>query len=127
MDRRAGLLNNLAFTLAQRKKDLPEALTFVDEAVHIYGPKTNVLDTRGLVNLAMGNYPQAVDDLTEATTVPEPQPIPLLHLALAQDLAKDPAAAKATLQRAKERKLDPTALPKYERDFYEQLVKDLHP
>ena len=51
----------------------------------------------------------------------------LLHLALAQDLAGYHPEARDTLQRAKESKLDPTALGKVERESYDRLSKDLGP
>ena len=71
--------------------------------------------------------PQALADLNEAVRLPEPSPIKLLHLALAQDLSGDRPSALASFERAKELKLDPTSLRKVERDSYDRLSKDLNP
>jgi tetratricopeptide (TPR) repeat protein len=124
---RATALNNLAFSLAGRKKDLADALAFINEAARLYGDNSDVLDTRGMVYLAMANYPAALTDLMEAVRVPEPSPVKLLHLALAQDLSGDRPAALISLERAKEQRLDPTSLRKVERDSYDRLSKDLNP
>ncbi len=124
---RGASLNNVAFILAEQKKDLAEALEFVNEAVHVFGPKSDVLDTRGVVYIMMGNYPEAVHDLTVAMSVAEPAPIKLLHLAMAQDLAGDKQGARATLKRSKERKLDSKMLGTLEREFYDKLQTDLGP
>jgi tetratricopeptide (TPR) repeat protein len=124
---RATALNNLAFSLAGRKKDLADALAFINEAARLFGENSDVLDTRGMVYVAMANYPAALTDLSEAVRLPEPSPIKLLHLALAQDLSNDRPSALASFERAKELKLDPTSLRKVERDSYDRLSKDLHP
>ena len=124
---RATALNNLAFSLAGRKKDLADALAFINEAARLFGENSDVLDTRGMVYVAMANYPAALADLTVAVRLPEPSPIKLLHLALAQDLAGDRPAALLSFERAKELKLDPTSLRKIERDSYDRVSKDLNP
>lgn len=120
-------LNNLAFSLAIRKKDLSEALSYINEAAELFGNNSDVLDTRGMVYVAMGNYPKALADLSDAVLVTEPSGLKLLHLALAQDLSGDRSAAKQSFRRAKEQKLDPTALRGNERDSYDRLSKDLGP
>jgi len=124
---RATALNNLAFSLAGRKKDLDDALAFINEAARLFGENSDVLDTRGMVYVAKANYPAALADLNEAVRLPEPSPIKLLHLALAQDLSGDRPSALASFERAKELKLDPTSLRKVERDSYDRLSKDLNP
>jgi len=124
---RSVALNNLAFSLAGRKKDLADALAFINEAAQLFGENSDVLDTRGMVYVAMAEYPKALADLNEAVRIPDPSPVKLLHLALAQDLSGDRRAARDTLQRAKELKLDPTSLGKVERESYDRLSKDLGP
>ena len=124
---RSVALNNLAFSLAGRKKNLEEALAFINEAGQLFGENSDVLDTRGMVYVAMADYPKALADLSEAVRIPDPSPVKLLHLALAQDLAGYHPEARDTLQRAKESKLDPTALGKVERESYDRLSKDLGP
>ncbi len=120
-------LNNLAFSLAGRKKDLAEALSYINEAAELFGKNSDVLDTRGMVYVAMGDYPKALADLNDAVLVTDPPGVKLLHLALAQDLSGDRNAAARTFRRAKEQKLDPTALRGNERDSYDRLSKDLGP
>jgi cellulose synthase operon protein C len=118
-------LNNLAFSLAGRKKDLADALAFINEAARLFGENSDVLDSRGMVYVAMANYPAALADLSKAVLVPEPSAVKLLHLALAQDLSGDRTDATISFERAKRQKLDPTSLRKVERDSYDRLSKDL--
>jgi tetratricopeptide (TPR) repeat protein len=117
--------NNLAFALASEHKNLPEALDLINRAGSELGFRSDVLDTRGMVYLAMTRYPEAVADFSDAVLVTNPSAVKLLHLAMAQDLSSDRPAARATLRRAKEAKLDSAALSKTEQAFLDLLVKDV--
>ncbi len=122
---RAILLNNLAFSLANQKKDLPEALEMVNKAAQLIGFSSDVMDTRGTVHVAMENFKAAVSDYQQAVMLPEPSPLKLLHLACAQNLAADRTAARETLQQAKDAQLDTNSLTKAEMESYERLVRDV--
>jgi tetratricopeptide (TPR) repeat protein len=124
---KAETLNNLAFVLAGQRKNLPEALDLVNQSAKILGPKSDVLDTRGMIYLTMEKYPEAVADFSEAVLVLHPTAVKFLHLAMAQDLAKNRDAARSAFQKAKEKRLDSAALSKIEQGFNEQLTKDIGP
>ena len=52
---RGAILNNLSFLLAMQGRNQDEAAKFIDEAVDLFGPQSDVLDTRGVVNLSKGD------------------------------------------------------------------------
>jgi len=119
--------NNLAFVLATEHKNLPEALDLINRAGSELGMRSDILDTRGMVYLAMERYPEAVADFSESVLVTNPSAVKLLHLAMAQDLSLDRPAAQKSFQRAKAAKLDTAALSKTERAFHDRLIKDVGP
>ena len=116
---------NLAFVLASERKNLPEALDLINRAGSELGLRSDILDTRGMVYLAMDKYPEAVADFSESVLVTSPSAVKLLHLAMAQDLSLDRLAAQKSFHRAKEAKLDSAALSKSEQAFYDRLLKDV--
>jgi tetratricopeptide (TPR) repeat protein len=124
---KAETLNNLAFVLAGQQRNLPEALDLVNQSAKILGPKSDVLDTRGMIYLTMRKYPEAIADFSDAVQVLHPSAVKFLHLAMAQDLAKNRDAARAAFQKAKEKRLDSAALSKIEQGFNELLIKDVGP
>ncbi len=124
---RAIAQNDLAFVLADQHKNLEEALRLVNEAGEMMGFKSDLLDTRGTVYLAMGRYPDAVNDFNEAVTVTNPTALKFLHLAYARDLAKDKDGARMALKSAKDARLDSAALNKSEQKMHDQLIKDVGP
>ncbi len=68
-----------------------------------------------MIFLAKGDTKQAIRDLTDAVNVLDPQPSPIVHLALAQAAAKDTPSARASLRKAKELKLNPDDLSPLDR------------
>jgi tetratricopeptide (TPR) repeat protein len=119
--------NNLAFVLASQRKNLPEALDLINRAGSELGMRSDILDTRGMVYLAMEKYPDAVADFSDAVLLTNPSAVKLLHLAMAQDLSLDRPAAQKTFHRAKDAKLDSAALSKTEQAFLDRLMKDVGP
>ncbi len=124
---RAIAQNDLAFVLATQRKNLDEALRLVNEAGDLMGFRSDLLDTRGMVYLAMGRYADAANDFHEAVTVAQPSPIKFLHLAYARNLAKDREAARSAFHSAKDAGLNSSALNRSEQSMYEQLNKDIGP
>jgi tetratricopeptide (TPR) repeat protein len=124
---RAIAQNDLAFVLATQRKSLDEALRLVNEAGDMLGFRSDVLDTRGMIYLAMGRYADAANDFHEAVTVTKPSAVKFLHLAFARDLAKDRDEARSALRKAKEAQLDSATLNRSEQAMYEQLVRDVGP
>jgi hypothetical protein len=123
---RAIAQNDLAFVLTTQRKNLDEALCLVNEAGDM-GFRSELLDTRGMVYLAMGCYADASNDFRESVTVVNPSSVKYLHLAYARDLAKDRDGARAALHSAKEAQLDSATLNRTEQGMYEQLIKDVGP
>ncbi len=122
---RASVSNNLAFALALQGKNLDEALKLSDATVAYLGPVSEALDTRGLIYLAKGDTKQAIRDLTDAVSVIDPQPSHYLHLAMAQAAAKDSYAARRSLDKAQDLKLNPDELSPLDRTKYEALKEQL--
>ncbi len=68
---RAVVLNNLAYLLAQSsdsKSDAEQAKKYIDEAATLLGPQADILDTRGVVATALGDYDAAIRDLEYSVT-----------------------------------------------------------
>ena len=124
---RAIAQNDLAFELAVQHKKLDEALRLVNEAGDMIGYRSDLLDTRGMVYLALGRYADAANDFREAVTVVAPSASKFLHLAYARDQAKDREEARSALRSAKNAQLDSATLSKGEQAMYEQLIKDVGP
>ncbi len=79
---RIDALNNLAYLLALRNKDLPEAQSLVGKAIALSGPRTSLLDSRAVVELAAGQSDAALADL-QAAVSDGAAPVHLFHLARA--------------------------------------------
>ncbi len=122
---RAGVLNNLSFVIAMQGKDKDEAMRLITEAVNIYGPQTDMLDTRGIVHLSRGEIEQAVADLNDAVIVTDPQPIKFVHLAMAQTRAGDYPNARKSLDKAKELKFNTDDLSPLEKTQFQSMLKVL--
>ncbi len=73
-------LNNLAFLLSQQTGQGREALTYIETAVNGIGRRADLLDTRGSVELALGQTQTALADFTEAVN-DAPTGTRLFHLA----------------------------------------------
>jgi Tfp pilus assembly protein PilF len=117
-------LNNLAWLLALRSGNGDEAMTLINTAVKGLGHRPDLLDTRGLVHLALGQTDKALADFKEATS-DTPTPTRLFHLARAHNLAKDRDNAVKVLRLAKERGLSPSALHPVEQESCRQLLAEL--
>lgn len=110
--------NNLAFHLA-KPDTVDEASRLIESAINELGPHPDLLDTRGLVALVKGETEQSVEDLQEAILAPTAAKY--LHLAEAQLAARQVAAARRSLEQAKELGLEPTRLSRSDRVRLEQL------
>jgi tetratricopeptide (TPR) repeat protein len=117
-------LNNLAYLLALRKEQSAEALELLDRAIGVAGPAPELIDTRALVRLKQGQAQQAIKELEEALTE-APLASLCYHLAQAHKVAKNSAAARDALTRAKGLGLRPEQLHSLERAGYQQLHAEL--
>ncbi len=117
-------LNNLSWLLAQQKDRAAEALTVVEKAIEIHGPRAELLDTRAVAYLALGQTEKALADLEQAVA-DAPTPAKYFHLTRAHHQASNRQAARAALTRATAAGLTAERLHPAERDAFRQLVADL--
>src|SRR5262249_39083373 len=117
-------LNNLSWLLAQRGGDRTKALELIDRAITNMGRRADLLDTRGVVYLALGEPDKALADFKEAAA-DERTPTRLFHLAWAHFEAKDRATAARVLQDAKKAGLEPTKLHPVEQLSCRNLMAEL--
>lgn len=115
---RAIVANNLAYALA-KPETATEARALIDEAIAFMGPHPDLLDTRGLVHLALGDVDQALADLAEAAL--KPSDAKLLHLAWAQLQKGDRAAAERSLRAARKQRLQRSRLSTADRKRLDEL------
>lgn len=94
--------NNLAFHLAE-PKTASEAKRLIDAAIGTIGPHPDLLDTRGLVLLALGEDAAAVADLEQA--ILQPSDVKYLHLAYARLRNGDKSAARSALESGRKKGL----------------------
>jgi tetratricopeptide (TPR) repeat protein len=92
-------LNNRAWLLAHREGRAAEALVSVQKAIDGIGRRADLLDTRGLVYLKLGQSDAALADLQEAAAE-APTPTRLFHLAKAYHETRDAARARQLLEQA---------------------------
>ena len=98
-----------------------EAWPLIEEAIQIVGPVSELLDTRGMVQIARGNAPQAVQDMKRAVGT-TPSAIKLYHLAYTSRVAGDGEAARAAFKQAVELGLKAADVPMLERKHYDEML-----
>ncbi|HEY2759887.1 MAG TPA: hypothetical protein VGI75_04070, partial [Pirellulales bacterium] len=123
---RGAILNNLSFLLAMQGRNQDEAVKFIDEAVKLFGPQSDVLDTRGVVYLSKGDTQQALADLRDAVAASDPKAAQFVHLAMAQTAANDELGARKSLDRAKALNFNPDDLSPLEKSRYQSMLKQLN-
>jgi len=116
-------MNNLAWQIVTHGGDASEALLHIDKALAGMGRRADLLDTRGLVYLALKQPEKALADF-QAAAADGPSPTRLLHLAQAQHQLKDREAAKASLQKAKQVGLELTGLHPTEQETARKLLQE---
>jgi hypothetical protein len=94
-EQRAMVANNLAFQLAV-PATASEAKKLITTAIGTLGPHPDLLDTRALVHLALGDDAAAVADMRQA--VLQPSDVKFLHLAYAEMRVGDMKAARQALE-----------------------------
>lgn len=117
-------LNNLAWLLAQQPKTASEAMTLITRAIDLAGPRAELLDTRALVQMALGRPDLAIGDL-ERSNKETPSGPRYFHLARAHQSAKNLDAAAAALTQAKDLKLRPEQLHPVERVAFRKMLEEL--
>ena len=117
--------NNLAFHLLEGAGagDVEEAKKLIDFAIVELGPNPELLDTRALVWLAMGEPQKAISDLTETLILPTPQKH--LHLAAAHLAANNIAGARISFNKAIKEGIETASLGRQDREMVANLEKAL--
>jgi tetratricopeptide (TPR) repeat protein len=123
-ERHALALNNLAFLLALQEGKAAEAQSLVARAIAVRGPVPGLLDTRGVVHLALGRTDQAVKDL-QVAVAERPSAAGYFHLAQAHHRQNKLALAVAALEKAKGLGLEEKDLHPLERPAYRRLKDTL--
>ena len=119
---RGNQLNNVAVLVALYKKDGGAGtLGFINEAIGLRGPSPSLLDSRALVQIAAGEYREALRDL-EAAAAADPRPVFQYHLALAYHKLGNAASRGATMAEAKKRGLTKANLHPLEWGEYQKLL-----
>ena len=121
---RIDALNNLAYILALRKKELPEARTLIERALDRGGPRGPLRDSLAMIELAAGNSDAALADAEQASN-DDPNPVHFFHLARLQLAKGDRKAATAAYQKARELGLTPSSLHPLERSTLAELAAQL--
>ncbi|MFO0930588.1 MAG: tetratricopeptide repeat protein, partial [Gemmataceae bacterium] len=116
-------LNNLAWLLAQRSGNAQQALAHINTAGSGMGRRADLLDTRGVVHLALKDAGSALTDFKEASQE-APTPTRLFHMALAYHESRDTAKARETLREAKDKGLQVTSLHPVEQERARQVLQE---
>ncbi|MCA9235824.1 MAG: tetratricopeptide repeat protein [Planctomycetales bacterium] len=123
---RATALNNLAFLLALKGESarLDESLEYVNQAVKLIGPISDILDTRAVVQTARGEYDAAVQDMRQAVQI-GPTPSKFFHLAQAEMGAGRQDEALEAWQQGIDEGLSLDSVSLLEHDAFEEFSKQM--
>lgn len=124
---RAVVLNNLAYLLALTNTDkasVEEAQRYVNEAVDLLGPNSEILDTRAVIAIADGRYEDAIADL-ELAVIDSPTASKYFHLAVAHQKAGQSESAAASWSEAVDRGLTRDSVSRLEKEQYDQTKEQL--
>jgi len=116
-------LNNLAWLLAHRSGEASKALPLIEAAVRGQGRRADLLDTRAVVQLALGKTDAALSDLKEAIA-DTPTAARLFHLARAHYQARDKDNAVRALTEAKKKGLKVSDLHPVEQQACRELLAE---
>lgn len=94
------LLNNFAYSLADRGKRLEKALGMVERALEAEPENESYLDTRGWIYFRMERYEDAARDIQQAVDVGGASSEVLLHLGEVRQALGDRDAARQAYERA---------------------------
>ncbi|MGQ9607412.1 MAG: tetratricopeptide repeat protein [Thermogutta sp.] len=126
---RAAVQNNLAYVLAaaeapspqDMEKNLTEAESLINRAEEVLGPRSNILDTRALMELRRGRAEPALKFARQAVAE-SPEPLNYLHLVMALDTQGDAVGALREWETARRAyDLRKETLPPLEHAAFERL------
>jgi tetratricopeptide (TPR) repeat protein len=116
-------LNNLAWLLAHQGQ-AAKALELMETALAVAGPRPGLLDTRGIIFLAMDKNKESVKDLQDCVAMAG-TPTRFYHLARAYFRDKKYREAALQLEKAQDKGFKIALLHPLERQFYQPLVDTL--
>ena len=116
----AAAKNNLGFLLTLLNQRTDEAEQLINEALEVYGPVDDILDTRAVVRMARKDYDAAVEDMSLATSLSN-DPVKFYHFAKANLLAGNDQAALKAWERAQKLGFTKEKLPVLERPDFDQV------
>jgi tetratricopeptide (TPR) repeat protein len=117
-------INNLAWILALHEKRNGEAMEQINWAIELAGPLGTLLDTKGVIQMEMAKYADAIETLKSAV-LENPTPARWYHLARAYYLMKNEKEAKTAWNKAKDSKLSEKALHPLELPDYRKMAEDM--
>ena len=118
---RATAGNNLAYLLALSKQQPQEALKIIDDSMSVLGPISDILDTRGLVYLSMGEPAKAVQDFQNCVRK-DATPSKRFHLVRALLAAGEIEAAKTAWKQALDAGLTKDKVAKLELEEFDAVT-----
>ena len=121
---RAAAKNNLGFLLTLLNERTDEAEQLINEAIEVYGPVSDILDTRAIVRMTRKEYDQAVEDMSLATSLSN-DPVKFYHYAQANLLAGNDQAALKAWEKAQELGFAKEKLPVLEQKNFDQVKSDI--
>jgi predicted Zn-dependent protease len=121
---RAAAMNNLGFLLTLMNERTEEAEDFINQAIEVYGPVDDILDTRAVVHMTRKEYEKAVEDMSLATALSN-DPVKFYHSAQANLLAGNDQAALKAWEKAQQLGFTKEKLPVLEQKNYDQVKSDI--
>ena len=115
-------LNNLAWTLSEDMGKPEEGIKWADEALKRVGPRSAILDTRGVILSRLNRQAEAIHDLEEAAKE-RPDGAILFHLARAYQKKGRAEDARKTRQRVLDAGLTREKLSPSEQLEWDALMK----
>lgn len=117
----ASLRNNLAYVLALTgdQASYKEALQAIQQAIRTLGPQSDLLDTRGLLLIQLGDFAKAERDLADAVLIPSASKY--FRLAYAQFKLGKTDEATASIRKSRQLGLKTRELSAPEQVYYEQM------
>jgi cellulose synthase operon protein C len=121
---RAAAMNNLGFLLTLMNERTDEAADFINQAIEVYGPVDDILDTRAVVHMTRKEYEKAVEDMSLATALSN-DPVKFYHFAQANLLAGNDQAALKAWEKAQQLGFTKEKLPVLEQKSFDQVKSDI--
>ncbi|MEO2048885.1 MAG: tetratricopeptide repeat protein [Pirellulales bacterium] len=121
---RAMAMNNISFLWAILGQQLEEAADYIAQAEEVFGPIADILDTRGVIEIARQRYDAAIEHLQLSLQV-DPSESKYFHLAQAHMGAGDSRAAIGAWDQAIELGLSIEKLAPLEREKFQEMAKKI--